>query len=53
MPLPSATPVHHANIDLVEVLDYARIILAPVAKRQRASSSPAVHVRRHFFFGFH
>ncbi|KAH9958962.1 hypothetical protein BC827DRAFT_1135422 [Russula dissimulans] len=35
-PSPSPAPALHGNIDLVEALDCARIILAPVAERQRA-----------------
>jgi hypothetical protein len=32
---PARAPVYHSNIDLVEVLGCARVILAPVAGRQR------------------
>jgi hypothetical protein len=34
-PSPSPAPVLHGNVDLVEALDCARIILAPVAERHR------------------
>jgi len=35
-PSPSPAPALHGSIDLAEALDCARIILAPVAERQRA-----------------
>ena len=35
-PSPSPSPALHGNVDLAESLDCARIILAPVAERQRA-----------------
>jgi hypothetical protein len=35
-PSPSPAPALHGNVDLVEALDCARIILAPVAERQRS-----------------
>ena len=35
-PSPSPAPALHGNVDLAESLDSARIILAPVAERQRA-----------------
>ena len=35
-PSPSPAPVLHGNVDLFEALDCARIILAPVAERQRS-----------------
>jgi hypothetical protein len=35
-PSPSPAPVLHGTVDLVESLDCARIILAPVAERQRS-----------------
>lgn len=34
-PSPAPTPASHGNMDLAESLDCARIILAPVAERQR------------------
>jgi len=47
-PAPAPAPALHGNIDLADSLDCARIILAPVAERQRARAEQnALEKRNH------